>query len=112
MPQATHQASYNPILQDKFNNALQNCDYSELEDLLSSSSESIDINQFTTDGMTPIQHVAVMSGQLAMVQLMIRFGADPNMTNRDGWSTLHLVAYSGNQEITQYILTFSKGKRL
>jgi len=111
MPQATHQASYNPTKQAQFNNALQNCDYRELEDLLSNSSESIDINQFTSDGMTPIQQAA-LSGQLEMVQLMIRFGADPNMTNRDGWNTLHLVAYSGNQEITQYILTFSRGKRL
>ena len=46
MPQATNQTSFNPTLQAKFNNALQNCDYRELEDLLTSSSNSIDINQF------------------------------------------------------------------
>ena len=35
---------------------------------------------------------------------MIRFGADPNLTNRDGWTTLHISAYSGHSEITQYIM--------
>lgn len=107
MPQATHQASFNPTLQARFNNALQNCDYRELQDLLNSSSEYIDTNQFNGEGQTPIQQ-ACMSGQLEMVQLMIRFGADPNMTSRDGWSTLHLAAFSGNSEILQYIILCSK----
>jgi len=107
MPHPTHQASYNPILQDRFNNALNNGNLRELQDLLDTRSDSIDINMFNSEGSTPIQQ-ACMSGQLELVQLMIRYGADPNLSSRDGWSTLHMAAFSGHSEITQYILICSK----
>eukprot|EP00090_Calanus_glacialis_P009271 TRINITY_DN17664_c0_g1_i1.p1 TRINITY_DN17664_c0_g1~~TRINITY_DN17664_c0_g1_i1.p1 ORF type:complete len:179 (-),score=56.15 TRINITY_DN17664_c0_g1_i1:421-957(-) len=107
MPQPTHQVSYNPSLQARFNNALQNQDYRELQDLLDTSSDDIDINKYNQDGQTPIQQ-ACISGQLAMVQLMIRYGADPNMRSRDGWATLHLASFYGNSEILQYIILCSK----
>lgn len=107
MPQPTHQVSYNPSLQARFNNALQNQDYRELQDLLDTSSDHIDINKYNQDGQTPIQQ-ACISGQLAMVQLMIRYGADPNMRSRDGWATLHLASFYGNSEILQYIILCSK----
>jgi len=109
MPQPTHQVSYNPSIQARFNNALQNNDISELQDILQSSSDNnnIDINLYNQDGQTPIQQ-ACMSGQLAIVQLMIRFGADPNLRSRDGWATLHLASFYGNSEILQYIILCSK----
>ena len=48
--------------------------------------------------------MAALGGSLEIVRLMIRFGADPNLSNRDGWSTLHISAYAGHSEITQYIM--------
>eukprot|EP00092_Neocalanus_flemingeri_P018981 GFUD01020566.1.p1 GENE.GFUD01020566.1~~GFUD01020566.1.p1 ORF type:complete len:179 (+),score=56.09 GFUD01020566.1:185-721(+) len=107
MPTPTHQARFNSTLQARFENAVQNCDYRELQDLLLTRSIDIDINQYNSEGQTPIQQ-ACMSGQLEIVQLMIRYGADPTMTSRDGWSTLHMAAFSGHSEIMQYIMICSK----
>jgi len=107
MPNPTHQTSYNPTVQARFNNALQNCDYREVQDLLDSRGESIDINCYNSEGQTPIQ-AACMSGQLKLVQMMIRYGADPSLSSRDGWSTLHMAVYAGNSDIAQYIILCSK----
>jgi len=107
MPQPTHQVSYNPSVQARFNNAILNKDQRELQDLLHNSSDCIDINKYNSDGQTPIQQ-ACMTGELELVQLMIRYGADPNMRSRDGWATLHLASFYGNSEILQYIILCSK----
>ena len=48
--------------------------------------------------------MATLGGNLDIVRLMMRSGADPNLSNRDGWSTLHISAYCGHAEITQYIM--------
>ena len=71
--------------------------------ILSCYNDQIDINLLNEEGNTPIQ-VAALGGSLDIVRLMIRFGADPNLSNRDGWSTLHISAYAGHSEITQYIM--------
>ena len=70
-------------------------------------SDEIDINLINEDGNTPLQ-AATLTGNLDIVRLMIRFGADPRQTSRDGWSTLHIAAYSGHSEITQYIMINSR----
>ena len=71
MPRATHTKSHDPRLQDTFHNALKNGDYQQLNSLLLASSERIDINQHNSEGQTPLQQ-ACLSGQLALVQLMVR----------------------------------------
>ena len=75
--------------------------------ILDVSSESIDINLINEEGNTPLQ-TATLVGSLDIVRLLIRFGADPGVTSRDGWSTLHIAAYSGHSEITQYIMINSR----
>jgi len=106
IPHATHK-HFNKNKQAKFDNALRNCDFTELQDLLSCHSEDIDVNLINEDGNTPVQAAAI-SGNLDIVRLLIRCGADPSLTSRDGWSTLHLAAYSGHTEITQYIMINSR----
>ena len=106
-PNATHTKNYNKNIQSKFEIALKNCDYRELQDLLSCYSDDIDINLIDEEGNTPLQ-TATLTGNLDIVRLMIRFGADPSRTNRDGWSTLHIAAYSGHSEIPQYIMINSR----
>ena len=103
LPRPTHVKNFNKFTQSRFDEALRNCDYSELKDLLSCYNDQIDINLLNEEGNTPIQ-VAALGGSLEIVRLMIRFGADPNLSNRDGWSTLHISAYAGHSEITQYIM--------
>ena len=109
MPRATHTKSHDPRLQDTFHNAVKNGDYQQLHSLLLASSERIDINGFNSEGQTPLQQ-ARLSGQLALVQLMVRHGADPSRTSRDGWSTLHMAAFSGHSDITQFMLLCNRGR--
>ena len=99
--------NYNKNIQSRFEDALKNCDYTEVKAILDVSSESIDINLINEEGNTPLQ-TATLVGSLDIVRLLIRFGADPGVTSRDGWSTLHIAAYSGHSEITQYIMINSR----
>ena len=71
--------------------------------MLSRHGEEIDVNQINEEGNTPLQ-TAALGGSLEVVRLLVRAGADPGMASRDGWSTLHIAAYSGHAEITQYIM--------
>ena len=94
---------YNKNLQSKFEEALQSSDCSKVEDILSCYSDNIDINLLNDEGNTPLQ-TATLGGNLDIVRLLIRHGADPSVTSRDGWSTLHIAAYTGHSSITQYIM--------
>jgi len=107
LPAPTHAPHHDPRLQDAFNLALKAGDQPALHALLSASSERIDINQHNAEGQTPLQ-VACLQGQLAVVQVLVRHGADPGRTSRDGWSTLHMAAFSGHSDITQYMLLCSR----
>lgn len=64
---------------------------------------SVDINRLSKEGVTPVQ-AAALAGSLPLVRLLLGAGADPNLRSRDGWSTLHMAAYSGHPEITQHLL--------
>jgi len=103
LPQKTNVDNFDPQQQSKFSDALEKCDINELTNILVRSSSLIDINKYNLDGQTPLQ-AAIVTGQLDLVKQLIRHGADPNMRSRDGWSTLHIAAFYGNSEITQYLL--------
>jgi len=107
LPKATHRSDYNPQLQARFGAAVNRGSFQELDEFLSSYSELVNINQFDNNGQTPLQHFA-SQGNLKMVQLMVRFGADPRMTSKDGWSTVHIATWSGNSEVMMYIMRCSK----
>lgn len=107
LPKATHRSDYNPQLQARFDAAVLRGSFQELDAFLSSYSELVNINQFDVDGQTPLQHFCSL-GNLKMVQLMVRFGADPRMTSKDGWSTIHIATWSGNSEVMMYIMRCSK----
>ncbi|XP_023321714.1 notch-regulated ankyrin repeat-containing protein B [Eurytemora carolleeae] len=103
MPKSTHRSEYDSVLQKKFDILVEQRNYQELEDLLRSSSHCININQYDSVGQTPLQSFC-MSGDLNLVQLMVRYGADTQLSSRDGWSTLHYASYSGVQEVLLCVL--------
>jgi len=107
LPRPTHTSQVDPKVQARLHSALNKSDYQELQNILRNSSDSLDINEYNTEGQTPLQ-VACLSGQLSLVQLVMSHGGDPSMTSRDGWNTLHMAAYSGQSDIFQYILLCSK----
>ena len=42
----------------------------------------------------------------------MRHGADPELTNREGWSPLHLAVDSGYQDVVVYLLSLSRRWRI
>ena len=41
-------------------------------------------------------------------KLLVKFGADIRLANRDGWSALHIAAFGGHQDIVLYLITKAK----
>lgn len=76
----------------------------EVEEFLSTNSASIDINRYNEEGQTPLQRCC-LEGNLALAKLLVKFGAKSKMTTRDGFTTLHVAAFSGHSQILFYIMS-------
>ena len=62
------------------------------------------VNSFGPEGQTAL-HQSVIEGNLELVKLLVKFGADTRLANRDGWSALHMAAFSGHQDIMLYLIS-------
>uniref|UniRef100_UPI00358F45F1 notch-regulated ankyrin repeat-containing protein B-like n=1 Tax=Myxine glutinosa TaxID=7769 RepID=UPI00358F45F1 len=98
-----------------FQEALRRGNTKELEHLLQNTTTSCDfnVNSFGPEGQTAL-HQSVIEGNLELVKLLVRFGADTRLANRDGWSALHMAAFSGHQDIMLYLISnarCSSGRR-
>jgi len=80
----------------------------ELEAFLEDNSHLVDMNQYGEDGVTPLQRVCQEGGPVGVARLLVRYGADVRMTSRDGWSPLHMAAYSGSSQLLMYLLKCPK----
>lgn len=80
---------------------------SKLERFLRDNVESININQYNEDGLTPLQTVAQDGGEESadIGELLVKYGADTRLTSRDGWSAVHMATFSGNTRLMMYLLT-------
>nr|ACO14612.1 Notch-regulated ankyrin repeat-containing protein B [Caligus clemensi] len=90
-------------IQRHFEQVLSRYCLEEVRDFLMRYSEFIDINAYDEDGQTPLQSSCQM-GSLPLVKLLISYGANPGMTNREGWSPVHIASFSGNTELYSYIV--------
>uniref|UniRef100_V9LJ91 Dysferlin-interacting protein 1 n=1 Tax=Callorhinchus milii TaxID=7868 RepID=V9LJ91_CALMI len=50
-------------------------------------------------------HEAVLSGNLECVKLLIKYGADVEQRDENGWSALHMACSDGHTEIARYLLS-------
>ena len=57
----------------------------------------------TKGGFTALMGAAG-GGDPAILDLLLRRGADPRAKNKAGWTALHAAAYSGNPEITRMLI--------
>ena len=92
----------NVELQGEFLTMLRGSSLSDIETFLVEQSENIDVNQFSKDGQTPI-HKACQQGNLPLVKLLVQYGANVKLTNRSGFSLLHLAAFCGNPSLLSYV---------
>ncbi|KAK0065426.1 notch-regulated ankyrin repeat-containing protein [Biomphalaria pfeifferi] len=86
-----------------FREAVQNGDYIELQRILEEREGKINVNLFDTEGQTALHH-SCLQGNLELVKLLVRFGADVRLANRDGWNPLHIAAYGGHNDIFLFLM--------
>jgi hypothetical protein len=98
----THQQQLQlPRHQARFVDAVQKGNLSELEHLLDVG--ELNVNGFDAEGQTALHRVCC-DGNLDIVKLLVRFGADVRLCNKDGWAALHLACFGGNQNIVAFLL--------
>ncbi|KAM3598018.1 uncharacterized protein V6R79_012386 [Siganus canaliculatus] len=50
-------------------------------------------------------HEAVLTGNLDVVKLLVKYGADVHQRDEDGWTPLHMACSDGFPEIAKYLLS-------
>lgn len=91
-----------------FQEALRKGNTKELHSLLQNMTNcEFNVNSFGPEGQTAL-HQSVIDGNLELVKLLVKFGADIRLANRDGWSALHIAAFGGHQDIVLYLITRAK----
>ncbi|XP_076316014.1 notch-regulated ankyrin repeat-containing protein-like [Tachypleus tridentatus] len=93
----------NVSYQDIFLKAVRNGDTRELQSILQRWEGSVNVNFYDQTGQTAL-HQSCMNGNLELVKLLVKFGADARLANRDGWSALHIAAYGGHRDIALYLI--------
>ncbi|XP_077986466.1 notch-regulated ankyrin repeat-containing protein-like [Glandiceps talaboti] len=91
--------------QQVFQEAVKNGDTNELARLLETSRQDVNVNSYDCEGQTAL-HQSVLDGNLELVKVLVRFGADVKLANRDGWNALHIAAYGGHEDIALYLIAY------
>ena len=107
----THRASYVEEAQADFHALLRKClrnssgGVGELEDFIKLNRDRIDVDQYVGDsGQTPL-HLSCMEGSVECAKLLVRFGANWRLTTRDGFSSMHIAAFSGSSDLMIYVMS-------
>lgn len=82
-------------------------DPGELQQILQRWEGTVNVNLFDHDGQTAL-HQSCIDGNLELVKLLVKFGADVRLANRDGWSAMHIAAYGGHRDIALYLIANSR----
>ena len=90
--------------------AVRSGDCRNLKHILSRYSQLIQINRHTTDGQTALTQ-SCLDGNLEVVKVLLAHGANPELTNRDGFSPFHVACFVGRMDLIKYFLTASSGRR-
>jgi len=89
--------------QTEFATAVRTGNTRELKRILTHYSQLIQINGFTADGQTALTQ-SCMDGNLEVIKVLLAHGASLHLTNRDGFSPLHLACWRGKYDIMTYLL--------
>lgn len=92
--------------QSTLREAVRNGDSTGLRRLLEAREGKINLNVFDTEGQTAL-HQSCQLGNLELVKLLVKFGADVRLANRDGWSAVHIAAFGGHTDILLFLMTAS-----
>lgn len=96
--------------QDDFVRAVRNGDPHNLKKVLTRYSQLIQINRLTSDGQTALTQ-SCLDGNLEMAKVLVAHGANPELTNRDGFSPFHVACYVGRMDLIKFFLNASSSRR-
>jgi hypothetical protein len=112
LPPRTHKSAHDVKLQNQFESVIAATgNAAQVEDFLNVNGHNIDINQYNDEGRTPLQQFCY-EGNLPLAKIIVKYGGDVRLTTRDGFSTLHVAAFSGHSDLLLYIMNLSKTKTL
>lgn len=81
--------------------AVQSNDFEHLKRLLESKP---DLNVLV-NGQTVLHYCLLMGRDVNWAKQLVNCGANPNLSNLDGWHPIHLAAFNGLQETLSYLIT-------
>lgn len=81
--------------------AVQSNDFEHLKRLLESKP---DLNVLL-NGQTILHYCLLMGRDVNWAKQLVKSGANPNLSNLDGWHPIHLAAFNGLQETLRYLIT-------
>ena len=93
--------------QEEFHKLMRDCDTDKIEAFLRAHSENIDINKFSEVGETAL-HSACQEGNVLCAKVLLKFGANPRLTTRSGFSLFHLAAFAGSPELLALVAEVRK----
>jgi len=62
-----------------------------------------DLNVFV-NGQTALHYCLLLGRDVSWCKQLVLNGANPNLSNLDGWHPIHLAAYNGHHEILTYLI--------
>ena len=93
--------------QEEFQKLMRGCDAEKIETFLRAYSENIDIDKYSEEGETAL-HTVCREGSVSCARVLLKFGANPRLTTRGGFSLFHLAAFAGNTELLSFVTQVRK----
>jgi ankyrin repeat protein len=87
---------------------IRNDDFEELLIILRSKP---DLNVFI-NGQTALHYCLLFGRDVSWCRQLVLNGANPNLSNHDGWHPLHLAASYGHKEILSYLINCNNSKEM
>lgn len=86
-----------------FHEAVHSKDLLRVTFLLEQNESQFHIDHIDEDGITALQR-SCFTGTLKLVQLLVTYGADINIQDKEGWSVMHAATVARNHSIMRYLI--------
>ncbi|KAL9974791.1 hypothetical protein ACROYT_G011874 [Oculina patagonica] len=87
-----------------FHEAVSGKDILRVQFLLEQNEKQFHVDEIDGDGITALQRCC-FTGPLKLVQLLVTYGADLNIQDKEGWSVMHAATIARNHSIMRYLIT-------
>lgn len=87
-----------------FHEAVCSKDALRVQFLLEQNEKQFHVDAIDEDGITALQR-SCFTGPLKLVQLLVTYGADLNIQDKEGWSVIHAATIARNHSIMRYLIT-------